>query len=261
MTPAARPSLNRHSIHRAGLLLALLLFAGGILSACNRSQPEAEAPAESGSEAPNQPVSEAGSDDAGDADDNAGSEQDADEPESAAQQAVLEALRARMDQKAYRITSTTQAMGQSITQEVEVVPPDRFRMTMMDMEVVMIEGSSYVRLGDEWTVNDSMSGMISAAVGQIWDEETIGKAGLFMWEIEEMGTESLNGVEAKVYRYIMDSSEQGGSGQTEATIWIGESEGLPLKQEVRIQGDGIDTSMIQQFDYDDSIVIEEPDIQ
>lgn len=139
------------------------------------------------------------------------------------------------------------------TQEtnLEVVLPDRFRMTSKQMELIMIGKTVYVKVGNQWQKVAMPKGIDLSLADPKKFEENLGVT----TDVKLVGTELLDGTPTFVYQYT--TTIKGPPAQKfTSKVWIGVSDNLPRKLESEPKA-GQKTTVIY-YDYNANITINPP---
>jgi len=147
----------------------------------------------------------------------------------------------------------TMAGGHKIDERIEVVQPDRLRMTMGQSEIRRVGNRSYARIG-----NGPWQAFPYEDVGGLQSFKD-----LIMGNLKSGGTpklirtESLDGATANVYEFESSlPGPRGGAELVKSKIWISASDGLPRKVESR-GGDGT-ALLVRFYGFNAGISIEAP---
>lgn len=271
------------------LLLALLLLPGLSLAACGSDSsetPEDAAPAEDLGEASSDADDAAGSADsedaaglasstnseAGDAANSEGTDSEgadaaassdgsnsgdmaaAGDPEAIeAMGAAFAALSAEPSWR-MRQTIVSSGAGEEMEQVMEYAAPDRYHMTMAQMELIMIGGQTWLNMGETWVENGSLGQAIAGTLEQLPNPDTLSASGMPMANIEDLGSERIDGKAATKIGYTLSHPE----GSLVGTLWIDQESGLPLRQLMKTNYGEFDAEITSDFEYGDTIEIEAP---
>ena len=136
--------------------------------------------------------------------------------------------------------------------ELEFVAPDRFRMKNTNAPDMVIVGKNvYIENEGGWQKIPGDLGSTVPDMRKAWDEE--GRK--WFTDVKYVGEDTANGKPAYVYTYHNKGAE--GVGENDSKIWIGKSNGLPLRIEANYKS-GTLRSMTIDYDYDAEISIEPP---
>lgn len=193
---------------------------------------------------------------AGPADGASGPTPGAPAPAAAPAASAKDAFRSNMDAfaqaRSYHATMSMAGgpMGE-MKSDMDYVAPDRYRMTMtmggQPMEVIMIGGDSYLKMGGNWTKNPGPPQETPK-----WDQEL--KKSLDAAVVQDLGEEALNGVQTRKYQVKLTEPAP-----TDTTTWFG-PDGLPVQVVTSVPANGQTmTSTITYSRYNDpAITIEAP---
>ena len=156
-----------------------------------------------------------------------------------------------LEQKSFRAKMV--GSGQTpMNMELEFAAPDRFRIKNTNAPDMVIVGKNvYIENEGRW---QKIPGDLGASVPDMrkaWDKE--GRK--WFSEVKYVGEDTANGKPAYVYTYHNKGAE--GVGENDSKIWIGKSNGLPVRIEANYKT-GTLRSMTIDYDYDADISIEPP---
>lgn len=202
-----------------------------------------------------------GSEDSGDMEGEAGEDAGgaSGQVDQGALDALLAAYQAMSEQSGWRMTQQIDSSGAGeMTQVLEFQKPDRFQMEMAGNEVVVIGDQAWVNMAGTWVENQQMGSMVNSALEQIPGaggqiDSTAYAASMQL--VEDLGDERVEGQAARKIRYTTGSPE---TGTVEVTVWIGRSDGLPIRQEMHSAFGEFEADMSADFEYGD-IEIEAPE--
>jgi len=136
--------------------------------------------------------------------------------------------------------------------ELEFVAPDRFRIKNTNAPDMVIVGKNvYIENEGRWQKIPGDLGSSVLDMRKAWDEE--GRK--WFTDVKYVGEDTANGKPAYVYTYHNKGAE--GVGENDSKIWIGKSNGLPVRIEANYKK-GTLRSMTIDYDYDADISIEPP---
>jgi outer membrane lipoprotein-sorting protein len=136
--------------------------------------------------------------------------------------------------------------------ELEFVAPDRFRIKNTNAPDMVIVGKNvYIENEGRWQKIPGDLGSSVLDMRKAWDEE--GRK--WFTDVKYVGEDTANGMPAYVYTYHNKGAE--GVGENDSKIWIGKSNGLPVRIEANYKK-GTLRSMTIDYDYDADISIEPP---
>lgn len=158
------------------------------------------------------------------------------------------------------VTSSDMPEGQ-VRSVIEYVTPDRFRVTLtLDgetlSEAIIIGDTMYQNLGGTWMeVPVQMTEMLPDFMPS---EDMFDEAAMDLRDVEFIGTEELNGESTRVFRYVSSDTLDGATSSATVTVWVRESDNLPVQQIIEAEADGVVSTIIQTIEYDPNITIEPP---
>jgi hypothetical protein len=174
---------------------------------------------------------------------------------------LLGAMRAQLAQKAFRMTVTSEDGGKSTTMTIEYVAPDSLHSKTEATEVIVVEGTTYIKGSDgKWQKSPmDMSGMISQALSpEIVDEMA---KNITVEKLKFVGPDLIDGKPMWVYRYETTMDLAGTKIDSTAKVWLGALDKLPYRQESEsdsiVNKEGKTKSTIV-YAYDPNIKIEAP---
>ncbi|MCB0216161.1 MAG: hypothetical protein H6648_02290 [Caldilineae bacterium] len=169
---------------------------------------------------------------------------------------LLAGYAALSEQPAWRLRQTIVSSGAGeISQVLEYQAPDRYRMQVDQMELIIVEGKTWLNAGGTWIASPEMGGMIDGVLDQLPGAGKPMTGMPPMTEVEKLGEETLDGVRTDKVRYATGDET---SGRVEVTVWFRKSDGLPLRQEMQSHYGEFDAEISADFEYDASIRIEAP---
>ena len=169
---------------------------------------------------------------------------------------LLAGYAALSEQPAWRMRQTIVSSGAGeISQVLEFQAPDRYRMQVDQMELVIVGGKTWLNAGGTWVASPEMGGMVDGLLDQLPGAGKPMAALAPMTAVEKLGEETVNGERADKVRYATGDES---SGQVEVTVWFRKSDGLPLRQEMQSHYGEFDAEISADFEYDASIQIEAP---
>jgi len=171
---------------------------------------------------------------------------------------ILAAHEAMVAKGKFRMVGVSQSKGSTTRMETTVVWPDRYAMRADTdgtvMEYVILPGSTYMKQGGQWMkLPMDMSRMIESLT-----PEAMRKAHEGMTNVEQLADDTVDGRDAKVYRYDSRVTMMGITAGSTVTLWIDTDTGLPLKQEVDGEAMRTKSRTVQTYLFDDGIEISAP---
>lgn len=165
--------------------------------------------------------------------------------------AVAAALRKQVASLPMRMTVSSGAEGEAMT--AELVSPERFHVNAGGLEILMVDGTVYMRQGDAWIANDTMGAMANAIMGQYMPENIEGQIATIV-SAEQLPDETVNGEAASVYSFTVNSPLDGEENVV-SRVYVRKSDGLPIRV---ASAEGAEDTYQVDYAYDPSIVIEPP---
>ena len=181
-------------------------------------------------------------------------------PSGSAEDAIIAAVQATLKAGPYRTKSTIVSDSGTINMTGELIPPDKLHTTMkatdFEMENIIIGDKGWIKQNGKWAVSP-MSG--KAALEAAFLALTAEQLGLTISDAKSVGTEAVNGEQARVYTYT-STTDLGESGQVISAVklWVSAKRGLPVKQEIAGEAGGIKSNTVQMIEYDPTISIVPP---
>jgi hypothetical protein len=178
---------------------------------------------------------------------------------SDAKQTIVEFGQAQLKAGPYRVKQTIESSQGKLEQIIEVILPDRFHIWMdmqgQKMEMLILPNKSFMKQGEsKWQSFPVDIGQITQNfMQQISDD--------FEYKIADanyLGEQTINGEAANVYRYATATEFSGTKVVSTSTTWVSKRTGLPIRNEVEGEANGVKSKTIQEIEYDATIKIEEP---
>ncbi len=168
-------------------------------------------------------------------------------------QAVFNAINAVQKAGPYRTHATITSGDKTITSSGEFIPPDRIHINANGQEIIAIGSKGYTKVNGKWVASTmDASAFISSMQGGLTQEVEKG-----MSDFQYVGPDILNGVPTSVYQF----KEVFGSGSSQITsqvkMWIN-AQGLPVRQVIQGEFNGVKSQTVQDITYDPTIKIEAP---
>ena len=169
-------------------------------------------------------------------------------------QAVISAMKAMREAGPYRVHVTS--TGNAITTEwnAEVILPDRFHLIMDTGEFIIVGNKTYMKQGDQWGEFPVDIGSMVFSLILSTEEE----AEASISDVQLIGPNTVNGEATTVYQYRSTVELEGNEVISMVKLWVRDSDSLPVKQEITGEAGGIESTTIQEIEYDPSISIEPP---
>lgn len=182
--------------------------------------------------------------------------------DTTARELVLAAMRAQLAEPKYRVEQTSIAGGNVAQRTIEFIAPDRMRVveeqTDGTTEAIIIGGAGWNRINGNWQPDAFMARAQAGALATMGNpavvEELAGKIGAVVHE----GQFDLNGQATQVYRYETLTGVEGNPITSVTRLWVRDSDGLPVKQEVVGKVSDTESTTVMTFTYDPAMTIEAP---
>ncbi len=173
------------------------------------------------------------------------------DPKAAVQKAYEKFMEARF----YHSVVKTKDAQNEVETELDFVAPDRFsiknQMPNMKTEVIAIGNEAYNRINDgKWIKLPDGQIPVSELRKQM-SKDAVNA----MKDFESLGTESLNGTDAAVYKF-----KSSAGGETISKMWVSPANGLPLRVETEGNFGGKNIQLTITYNYDKEIKIEAPSV-
>ncbi len=174
---------------------------------------------------------------------------------------LLNAMRAQLAQKAFRMTVKSEDGGKTTNMTVEYVAPDSFHSKTDDFEFIAIKGASYVKdTAGTWEKSPiDMSPMISQALNSDMVDELT--KNMTVDKFKFVGPDLIDGKPMWVYQYETTMDLAGTKVNSAAKVWLGALDRLPYRQEGEsdsILNKGGKTKSTIVYEYDPNLKIEAP---
>jgi hypothetical protein len=169
--------------------------------------------------------------------------------------AVINAIRAQLDAKSFRLNSTIKSGDQSMDNIVEYEKPDRFHIISKNYEVIAIGQKTYTLENNRWIEVPINLAKIISNVTSFTMLQTISNN---IYNVQLIGNEILNGKQETVYQFDSQVKLDSAILNLVTKIWIDQSTGLPDKEEILSDLQGVKADTINVIEYDPNIKIEPP---
>ena len=138
---------------------------------------------------------------------------------------------------------------ETLSEMIEFVAPDRFRLAMEDGDIVVIGETAYELYEGVYEVMED-GGSMARSLASVTDPSEVEELAAHIVSVTALGRENLNGANMQVYEYIARIEDQVVSNK----IWISEADGRPYRVDQIHEED----MLIIEYDYGADIVIEDP---
>lgn len=171
---------------------------------------------------------------------------------------IMASHQAMMEKGRFTMKGTTTSKGDVTRMETKVIWPDRYHMRMetggTQMEYVILPAGTWMNQGGSWMkLPMDMSKMVASMTPEAMKKTYEG-----MSNVRELGTDTVDGADAKVYAYDSKVTMMGFTSQSAVKLWIDADSGLPLKQEIDGEAMGTRSSTVQTYDFDTTFEIRAP---
>jgi hypothetical protein len=173
-----------------------------------------------------------------------------------ARTAVLNAIQAHLTAGPYVVVASITSGTTSTAMHGEVILPDKFHLFSSlsggpEREYIIIGSLTYAKVGGRWAkLQIDLSGMLANFINRL-DPEAIS-------DVRLVGPEDINGIPALAYTYTYTSTVQGTLITNKDEMWVGVDNGLPVKQVVDGELNGVVYHSEQTITYNPSVSIEAP---
>ena len=161
---------------------------------------------------------------------------------------VFAAWDAMIAAKSYRATIETTANDQTFKQTVEMIIPERMRMTGgPGGDFVITPEGAWIKIpGQEWT--DAPPGT-AAMSKQFMSPEFVEKAKTSVKSVKALGEESVGGQAAKAYQIEQVMTMMGIESESSTKLFVDVKTGRPIRQEVDATAMGRSSRTVQNIEY------------
>lgn len=170
---------------------------------------------------------------------------------------VFAAWDAMIAAKSYRARIETSAGDQTFRQSVEMVIPDRMRITGgPGGDLVITPEGAWIRIpGQDWMEAPPGTAAVSK---QYMSPEFVEQAKAGVKSVEALGDESVAGKPAKTYRIEQTMTMMGIEAQTSTKLYVDTASGRPVRQEVDAVSMGRNSRTVQDIEYVSGLEIAAP---
>lgn len=162
---------------------------------------------------------------------------------------ILDAYRAQLAAPSFRMTMLLVSDDETLSEMIEFVAPDRFRLAMEDGDIVVIGETAYELYEGVYEMMED-GGSMARSLASVTDPSEVEELAAHIVSVTALGRENLNGANLQVYEYIARIEDQVVSNK----IWISEADGRPYRVDQIHEED----MLIIEYDYGADIVIEDP---
>ena len=181
-------------------------------------------------------------------------------PSGSAKDAIIAATLATLKAGPYRTKSTIVSDSGTLNMTGEMIPPDKLHTTMkatdFEMENIIIGDKGWIKQDGKWAVSPMSGKVVLAAAFQALTAEQLG---ITISDAKALGSEAVNGEQARVYTYT-STTDLGESGKVISAVklWVSIKSGLPIKQEIAGEAGGVKSNTVQMIEYDPTISVVPP---
>jgi hypothetical protein len=175
--------------------------------------------------------------------------------------AVEYALRAQPKAFPFKVTTTSTGGSSQMDTTIEVESPQRIMMVSATNTVKLVDGKCFEQNSDgTWQdcSNPQAGASATASASSLLDESIVNAAISMIKTVKLIGTETLNGIPARIYEYTMSGDQLGVQVDSTTRLWVSEVNGLPIKNETNSTAGGYSASFTQVITYDKSIKVQAP---
>lgn len=159
---------------------------------------------------------------------------------------------------AFRIRQSTTTIQQTLPMTLTFAAPDRYSMVTPGMHAVRIGSQGWFKVGAAWQPDPSVVETLAAAFAPLRDPAVIDRTSRRIADAADLGSSTVNGVDAKHYRYrITDRTATTVFTQT-FEVWVGLADGRILVQQVDSEASGVTSRSAQLLEYGPGIAVEGP---
>ena len=160
--------------------------------------------------------------------------------------------------KSYRAKVETQAAGQTFQQTIEVIIPDRFRMSGgPGGDMVLTPEGAWMKFPGQDAWMEAPAGTTQLA-RQFMSPEFIEQAKAGITAVESLGSEEISGRQARVYRVDQVMTTMGVQSKTSTRLYVDADSGRPVRQEIDGEAMGQKTRTVQDISYVEGLEIVAP---
>ena len=175
--------------------------------------------------------------------------------------AVEYALRAQPKAMPFKTTTTIDSGSKQMNTTVEIESPQRVMLVTDTRSVISLDGQCYEKTGDAaWqTCTNAATGKTALAnASSLLDDSVINDAISIIQSATLSGSETLNGINARIYDYTSSGKLMGMQVDSSSKMWVDEKTGLPIKVVTTSTVSGSTTTFTQLISYDPTIKVQAP---
>jgi hypothetical protein len=175
--------------------------------------------------------------------------------------AVQYALRTQPKSFPFKETTTIGSGSTQMVTSAVIESPQHIMLVDATHSVILLDGKCYEKVGDgafQTCTDASVGQMAQAGASSLMDQATI-EAGIAIIKTATLsGSETLNGIAARIYDYTSSGPMMGMQVDASSKMWVDEKTGLPIKVVTTSSVNGTATTFTQLISYDSSIKVVAP---
>jgi hypothetical protein len=175
--------------------------------------------------------------------------------------AVDYALRTQPKSFPFKETTTIGSGSDQMVTSVVIETPQRIMMVDATHSVILRDGQCFEKIGAGafQTCADASAGQTAqATANSLMDQATIEAAIAIIKPATLSGSETLNGIAARIYDYTSSGQLMGVQVDSSSKVWVDEKTGLPIKVVTTSTVSGSTTTFTQLISYDPTIKVQAP---
>jgi hypothetical protein len=141
---------------------------------------------------------------------------------------VITALLSLSRLNSFRADQQVVMSDATISNTIEMNPPDRFRLSSEELDLIVIDQDAYVRADHEEWIEYPMGYLLARDYLYIPNDENLDEYLSIFSNARETGRDVLNGEPVIVYEFILGNPQD--VENIQATLWVGADDGLPRQQ-------------------------------
>jgi hypothetical protein len=171
-----------------------------------------------------------------------------------AKKAILNSLDELEKAGPYKTHTQVTAGTSKFESIAEVILPNRFHIISSGQEMLIVGPRSYIKQKGKWiSFPVDVSGIVAGLRGSLRSEIANG-----IREPKLTRVDMVDGKPAVVYQFKEKIGSDDEQIDSQVELWIDQARGLPIRQEIDSNNDGVTTHTEQVILYDPSITIEDP---
>lgn len=178
-------------------------------------------------------------------------------PSGSAKDAVVAAMLAQLKAGPYRTKTTIVSDSGTINMTGELIPPDKLHTTMktagFESETLVIGDKGWIKRDGKWATSPVAG---KTLLESAFPALTAEKLAATISDAKALGTETVNGEQARVYTYT-STTDLGEAGKVVSAVklWVSVKSGRPIKQEIAGEAGGVKSNTVQMIEYDPAISV------